>query len=228
MNALQSYFGKIASVSKSIIIGMGLTWRYFVSPKEIVTSTYGSKKYPAPEGFIPARHRGVHYLETEKCIQCEICAKACPVDCIEMEGTRDGELPGGWQGDKVQISRFVIDLNKCIFCNLCCEPCPKECIHMGQEFDAAAYTRSNGVKNLLTDRPWSADDEKAEAERRAQIKHLADEKKKAKAAAAAAKKKAAEEKKKKEAAEAAKKEAEEKSAPKKDEDKPDAPKDGES
>ena len=188
MSIIKNYFGRIRNVSRSIIIGMGQTWRYMVNPKEIVTIQYGSKKYGPQENYLPARHRGIHYLESEKCIQCEICAKACPVDCIEMEGTRDGDLEGAWQGDKVQISRFVIDLNKCIFCNLCCEPCPKECIHMGQEFDIASYSRSNGVKNLLTDAPWNEADAKAEAWRRDEMKRLADEKKKAKAAAAAAKK----------------------------------------
>lgn len=186
MSAMKGYFAKIREVSKSIVLGMGLTWKYFVRPEEIVTVQYGSKKYAPSMDYIPERHRGIHYLESEKCIQCEICAKACPVDCIEMEGTRDGVLEGSWQGDKVLISRFVIDLNKCIFCNLCCEPCPKECIHMGQEFDLSAYTRSNGVKNLLTDRPWSEADKAAEAERRQKMAELAEEKKKAKAAKAAA------------------------------------------
>ena len=202
MGALNSYFGRIKEVSKSIIVGMGLTFRYLVRPKEIVTIQYGSPKHGPVENYLPARHRGIHYLETEKCIQCDICAKACPVDCIHMEGTRDGDLDGGWQGDKVQISRFVLDLNKCIFCNLCCEPCPKQCIHMGQEFDLAAYTRSNGVKNLLTDAPWSPEDEKAEAERRDAMNEMAEEKKRQKAEAAAKKKAAAEAKK---AAEAEKK-----------------------
>ncbi len=199
MSTMNAYFGKIREVSRSIIIGMGLTWRYLVNPKEIVTIQYGSKKYGPQKNYLPPRHRGIHYLESEKCIQCEICAKACPVDCIEMEGTRDGDLEGAWQGDKVQISRFVIDLNKCIFCNLCCEPCPKNCIHMGQEFDLAAYTRSHGVKNLLTDKPWNEADAEAEAWRRDEMKRLAEEKKKKKEAekkAREAAKKAAAEKKK--------------------------------
>ncbi len=196
MSALQNYFGRIAKVSRSIVIGLGTTWRYFVNYKEeLVTIQYGSEKY-APQGnYLPPRHRGIHYLESEKCIQCNICAKACPVDCIEMEGTRDGDLDGAWQGDKVQISKFVIDLNKCIFCNLCCEPCPKQCIHMGQEFDFASYTRANGVKNLLTDQPYTEADQEAEASRREQMVVLADIKKKEKAAAKAAKKAAAEKKK---------------------------------
>jgi len=67
---------------------------------------------------------------------------------------------------------------------------------MGQEFDVASYSRANGVKNLLTDQPWSADDRAREAEARdliAVVETEAKERKKrereAKKAAAAAKKK---------------------------------------
>ena len=35
---------------------------------------------------------------------------------------------------------------------------------MGQEFDVASYSRANGVKNLLTDLPWSVDDRARESE----------------------------------------------------------------
>ena len=53
MSVLQNYFGRIAKVSKSIIIGLGTTWRYLVRPEEIVTIQYGSEKY-APQGnYIP-------------------------------------------------------------------------------------------------------------------------------------------------------------------------------
>src|SRR5262249_10538061 len=134
------------------------------------------------------RHRGIHFLETEKCIFCHICEKACPVDCIAMDGTRDGGFDGAWQGDGVVLSRFTLDLNKCIFCNLCCEPCPKECIHMGLEFDTAAYDRANGVKNMLTDAPWTAQDRDREAKALKTIAEIEAETKRKKAEAAAKKK----------------------------------------
>ena len=59
---------------------------------------------------------------------------------------------------------------------------------MGQEFDLSAFERSHGVKNLLTDAPWTVGDQEAEAGRRLQMVALAEQKKKDKAAAAAAKK----------------------------------------
>jgi NADH-quinone oxidoreductase subunit I len=185
---LVNYFGRIGTAAKSLVAGMAVTIRYMVRPKEIVTIQYGSKKYGPKERYIPDRHRGVHFLETEKCIFCHICEKACPVDCIVMDGTRDGHFEGAWQGDGVVLSRFTLDLNKCIFCNLCCEPCPKECIHMGQEFDTAAYDRANGVKNLLTDSPWTPQDREREAQALKLIADVEAEAKRKKAEAAAKKK----------------------------------------
>jgi NADH-quinone oxidoreductase subunit I len=187
MTALKSYFKRIGDSAKTIVVGMGITWRYMVRPKEIITIQYGSKKYAPKERYIPDRHRGIHYLETEKCIQCRICEKACPVDCITMESARE-PFEGSWQGDGCYVSNFTLDLNKCIFCNLCCEPCPKDCIHMGQEFDVASYTRSTGIKNLLTDRPWTEADRKWEEHAAVLIKQVEEEAKKRKAAAKAAKK----------------------------------------
>lgn len=186
MSALTSYLKRIGESAKTIVVGMGITWRYMVRPREIITIQYGSKKYAPKERYIPDRHRGVHYLETEKCIHCHICEKACPVDCIAMEGSRE-PFEGAWQGDGCHISQFILDLNKCIFCNLCCEPCPKECIHMGQEFDVASFSRANGVKNLLTDQPWSDADREREAVARDRIKVVDEEAKKRKAAAKAKK-----------------------------------------
>ena len=182
MSALASYFKRIGDSAKSIVVGMGITWRYMVRPKEIITIEYGSKTRAPKERYIPDRHRGVHYLETEKCIHCHICEKACPVDCIEMDGSRE-PFAGAWQGDGSYISKFILDLNKCIFCNLCCEPCPKECIHMGQEFDVSGFSRANGVKNLLTDGPWSDAGRAREGEARELIVAVEAEAKAKKAAA---------------------------------------------
>ncbi|MSR74865.1 MAG: 4Fe-4S dicluster domain-containing protein [Planctomycetes bacterium] len=182
MGTLSAYFGRIHESAKTVVVGMGITWRYMVRPKEIVTIEYGSKNRAPKERYIPDRHRGIHFLETEKCIHCHICEKACPVDCIVMDGSREA-FEGAWQGDGCHISKFILDLNKCIFCNLCCEPCPKDCIHMGQEFDMAGFTRSNGVKNLLSDGPWSAADRSREAAARELIVTAEAEAKARKAAA---------------------------------------------
>ena len=186
-NAVSNYFKTIWSHTRALFIGLGVTIRYFFRPETVITI-----QYPHEMDELPERHRGIHFLETEKCIMCFICAKACPVACIYIEGTRDGEIQGAYQGNKAVLTKFVIDYSLCIMCNLCCEPCPKDCIHMGQEFHLTGTERQHAYKNLLEDRPYTRKDDVRVKEMRLEITRLAEEKKRAKAEAIAAKKKAAE------------------------------------
>jgi NADH-quinone oxidoreductase chain I len=150
------------------LVGMSITAKYLV--RRPVTVEYPDERLP-----IPDRYRGIHYLEQEKCIYCFQCARACPIDCIEMDAERLGkELD--WKG-------FTLDYNKCMFCELCVYPCPKDCIHMGKEFAFVVYDRRELILDLLSTKGLTPDAKdrlaKAEAE------------KKTKAAAAAAAKAAA-------------------------------------
>ena len=199
-----AYFREILNVSRSIVKGMGITLRYLVNPKRIVTV-----QYPREMVKIPHRHRGTHFLETEKCILCYQCANACPVDCIYIEGSRDGSIDGTYQGKGAVLTRFSIDYGLCIYCNLCCEPCPTECIHMGQQFNLVSTTRADMMNNLLTDQPYSDGDHEYVEGMRPEIVRLAEEKKKEKEAKAKA---AAEAKAKAAAAAKAKAEAEAKAS----------------
>jgi NADH-quinone oxidoreductase subunit I len=144
--------------TRTIATGLRITFSYLRRPEEIVTV-----QYPHEMDVVPERHRGLHTLETDVCILCDQCSRICPVDCIEIEGTRvkgvEGR-PGFYRGDKGSwFTKFTIDYARCIFCDLCIEVCPVDCIHMGKEWDWTGYTRAEMVKNLLTDRIFSKADQ---------------------------------------------------------------------
>jgi formate hydrogenlyase subunit 6/NADH:ubiquinone oxidoreductase subunit I len=185
--ALVKYFKDIYSVGKSIAIGMRITIGYFFESllrgKHTITI-----QYPREKDFIPERHRGLHFLETEKCILCYKCADACPVDCIYIEGLRgnEGVLPDGWRGTKVTLSKFTIDFSVCMFCGLCEEACPPGCLHLGLEWDALTTDRTAMERNLLTDALYTPEDEAYAVRQRAAIEKIKAEKAKAQAAAKAA------------------------------------------
>ncbi len=141
---VSEYFRDIFDTIRSVSIGMKITLRYiFMRP---VTVNYPEQRL----SFAP-RYRGIHEFELNKCIACDLCAKACPVDCIYIEKTGPRRI------DKVsglvdesdpkngKLTRFAIDYSKCLFCALCTEPCPTECIHMGKLHDLSAYTRAEAV-----------------------------------------------------------------------------------
>lgn len=103
-------------------------------------------QYPDVAPALQPLYRGFHYFEIEKCIACDMCAKACPVDCIYIEksGPRKIEKETGIARGGA-LTRYAIDYSKCMFCALCTEPCPTDCIHMGNLHDMSAYDRESMI-----------------------------------------------------------------------------------
>lgn len=131
------YFRNIYDALHSIAIGMRITLKYCFS--RTVTIQYPYEKL----AFAP-RYRGIHEFEADRCIACDMCAKACPVDCIYID--KSGSRKIDKATDKVdtkggELLRYAIDYQKCMFCALCTEPCPTDCIHMGKNHDLSSYSR---------------------------------------------------------------------------------------
>lgn len=141
---------------KTTLVGMKITGKYLL--QKPITVQYPDERLP-----IPDRYRGIHYLEQEKCIECLACARACPIDCIEMEAVRHGK--------ELEWISFTLDYQKCMFCELCVYPCPKDCIHMGTEYAFVSFDRSEFKHDLLSykgmDRAAKARMKEAEAKKAA-------------------------------------------------------------
>ena len=142
--SVRDYFTNIYDNVKSISIGMKITLKYCFQKTVTV-------QYPEQHLTFAPRYRGIHEFEAEKCIACDMCAKACPVDCIYIDksGPRKIDKKKGIvdEGDPKngKLLRYAIDYSKCLFCALCTEPCPTDCIHMGKMHDLSSYTREDVV-----------------------------------------------------------------------------------
>ncbi len=164
MKAFATYLKNVVDSVMTTLVGMKITGKYLL--QKPITVQYPDERLP-----IPNRYRGIHYLEQEKCIDCLACARACPIDCIEMDAIRHGK--------ELEWISFTLDYQKCMFCELCVYPCPKDCIHMGTEFAFVSFDRSEFVHDLLSYRGMARD---------AKVRMIEAEKKKAaKEAAKAAK-----------------------------------------
>ncbi|MFQ5415305.1 MAG: NuoI/complex I 23 kDa subunit family protein [Phycisphaerae bacterium] len=138
-SVVREYFHNIWQTVRTILIGMRISLKYCFA--KTVTL-----QYPDSAPALQPRYRGFHYFEIEKCIACDLCAKACPVDCIYIEKTgprkidkASGVAKGG------AMTRYAIDYAKCMFCALCCDPCPTDCIHMGNLHDLSGYNRESMI-----------------------------------------------------------------------------------
>ena len=146
---LKEYISDIYEATKSLLTGMKLTGKYFISPKEIITEQYPDNRDTLK---MADRFRGeVIMLHDEKnehaCTGCTACELACPNATIKII-TKFDITPEGKK--KKALDTFVYHLELCTMCGLCVEACPTSAIKMGQNFEHSVFDRSKLLKTLNT------------------------------------------------------------------------------
>jgi len=181
------------------LVGMKITFKHLFVPE--VTIQYPEIKVPMAE-----RVRNRLYVNMDDCIGCDQCARACPVNCIEIETVKSlptedlGKTSNG-KKKALWVTKFNIDIAKCCYCQLCVFPCPTECIYMTDVYEFAEFEREDLLYKFATLTPAQAEEKKNnfdvfQAEKEAAKVAAAEKAAAEKAAAAkAAAEKAAEEKK---------------------------------
>ena len=118
----------------SLITGMRITLQQFFQKQ--VTVHYPHETLP-----IPKRYRGhvvlVRDPESGKalCIACKSCQKACPCDCIVVDGIKR-------EGDKKKsVTDFKLDFTKCSLCGSCVEVCPVDALQFSREYNLASTSK---------------------------------------------------------------------------------------
>lgn len=131
------YFFDIWAGIATTYLGMRVTLTYFF--RKPVTM-----RYPEVRPVIPPSHRGLHAIEEPKCTLCHLCARNCPVNCIEVEGLG--------RGKDTLVLRYAVDYSKCLFCNICAEVCPMACVRLTEEYNLACGSREGCVRQLVRPR----------------------------------------------------------------------------
>lgn len=110
---------------------------YFDKQEGFVTIQYPKETIPVPE-----TGRYQLHVEMDDCIVCDLCAKICPVDCIDIisiKATEEIGITSDGTKKRLYAARFDIDMAKCMFCGLCTVVCPTECIIMTDQYDKSVY-----------------------------------------------------------------------------------------
>jgi len=141
----------ILNVFKTVINGLSLTLSHIFAAREsrkvkaISDPNYFSQssgittiQYPHVKLPVPDVGRYQLDVEMDDCIVCDLCAKVCPVDCIDIESIKSTEAIGKTSDGttkRLYAAKFDIDMGKCMYCGLCTVVCPTECIVMTDTYD---------------------------------------------------------------------------------------------
>jgi NADH-quinone oxidoreductase subunit I len=148
--------GLLSELIKGLRVTGGTMLRT-ITGDELVTT-----EYPKVMRAKPQRFHGRHVLNRypdgmEKCIGCQLCAGACPAQCIYVRGEdNDPENPTS-PGERFGYV-YEINMLRCIFCGLCVEACPTEAITMTSLFEFSTMNREDAIytkETLLMDRQGS-------------------------------------------------------------------------
>ena len=189
MGSVKEYFQSLGSGILSLVKGMQVTGKEFLTPK--ITEKYPENRetHIWPERFRACLELIYDKDGNHRCIACGTCERNCPNGTIivetKMVDTHDCKK-------KKKLANYIYDLGSCTFCQLCVTTCPTNALEFSNNFEQSVFTRSKLVKklNYLPDKPEPelTEEEKAKlaAEKEAKIAEA-----KAKAAAAKAAREAA-------------------------------------
>lgn len=139
---MKNVFADIYYGVKSLFVGMAITLREFFKPTITV-------QYPHQTLKIPPRFRGHIELVDDpatgkaKCFVCKLCEKACPSDCITVEGIK----PEG--AKRKTVTYYRLDFTKCSLCGSCVEACRDHAIQFSREYNLASTNKEDYIMDLF-------------------------------------------------------------------------------
>ncbi len=134
--ALKKWLDKLTLLD--LFDGLSVTGRHFFQKKVTI-------QYPEQKKLPSDRFRGMFRLDEDRCIECKLCAIACPIDIIYIDLHNEKTQAG--KSAKV-LDRFDIDVKRCMFCPLCEEACPtkpKSIWLTTKTYELAAYDRNDSL-----------------------------------------------------------------------------------
>lgn len=159
---MRNYFLKFWGGLITILVGMKVTLRHLSVPAVTI-------QYPTIKPELPERERNRLYVNMDDCIGCDQCARACPVNCIEIETVKSvpGDEIGVTSNGKKKalwVTTFDIDIAKCCYCQLCVFPCPTDCIYMTDVYEFSEFERENLIYDFVTLTPEEKQEKKKKYE----------------------------------------------------------------
>jgi NADH-quinone oxidoreductase subunit I len=142
VNRFVQYIREICVGAWSLAVGMGITFAHLF--KRRVTVNYPYETLP-----MTPRFRGhIELIPDEatrqpKCVACMACMKACPSNCIVLEGHK----PEG--ATKRVVTSYTLNFTTCSLCGLCVESCNFDALQFSKDYNLASPNRKDYEMDLL-------------------------------------------------------------------------------
>jgi NADH-quinone oxidoreductase subunit I len=140
-NFFSNYMRNILDTAFTVFEGMAVTCSHFI--RQPSTVQYPDRVDVRVQDTLPFRYRGILEVDLEICTGCLACERACPIDCIVIDASKDK------QTKQMILTRFDIDIAKCMYCGLCSEPCPTGSIHHTPEFEGADFSLESMIRRYV-------------------------------------------------------------------------------
>lgn len=143
--SIATALGDVYRGFRSLLIGLRITGRE--ATKHSLTVQYPHETLKMPERF-----RGHIKLVLDpvtgrsRCTACNLCVRACPSECIEVEGIkREGEK-------KKSVSEYLLNFTTCSLCGSCIEACPSGAIEFSKDYNVVSLDRQDFSRMDLVQR----------------------------------------------------------------------------
>ncbi|REJ35424.1 MAG: hypothetical protein DIU83_01370 [Bacillota bacterium] len=138
MNMTRQFFDTAASIGRGMWVTIVNFFRPTITqhyPEERRVTVRGERSLP-----VLLSRPGTEILN---CTACELCARACPVECITIgwdkvdRKTARPEEVGNNTNTGRALRLYNLDASLCLYCGLCAEACPYEALAMSDVYELA-------------------------------------------------------------------------------------------
>lgn len=139
---MKDYLTRISGGLNSLLTGMRITLEQFFKPTVTV-------HYPHESLKMTPKFRGhIELVRDSKtghaiCFACKVCEKACPSDCIIVEGAKK-------EGEKRKsVTEFKLDFTKCSLCGSCVESCKSNALQFSKDYNFVTTSKEELIMDLF-------------------------------------------------------------------------------
>jgi formate hydrogenlyase subunit 6/NADH:ubiquinone oxidoreductase subunit I len=129
-SAVRDYFANIGRAISSTFEGLAVTSSWLF--RRPLTVQYPDRIEKPIQETLPDSYRGILEVDLDRCTGCLLCAKTCPIDCIDIVVEKNPET------SVREIRKFDIDIGRCMYCGLCTEACKFDSLDHTTDFEASA------------------------------------------------------------------------------------------